>query len=76
MRSANVQLFFSLVECRRLSSTSPDSFVDSIESGYAAIDDLSCAWGKDNKDSALGAYKQEWPEIRHSFDEVTMSVLL
>ena len=37
---------------------------------------LSCAWGKDNKDRALGAYKQEWPEIRHSFDEVTMSVLL
>ena len=44
-RQCTIMVFFGRV-CRRLSSTSPDSFVNSIESGYAAIDDLVLCLGK------------------------------
>ena len=37
---------------------------------------LSCAWGKDNEDEVLSAYKQEWHERGHSSLEVTMSGLV
>ena len=37
---------------------------------------LSCAWGKDNEDRALNAYKQERHEREHSNLEVTMSGLV
>ena len=37
---------------------------------------LSCAWGKDNEDRALSAYKQEWHEREHSSLEVAMSGLV
>ena len=37
---------------------------------------LSCAWGKDNEDRALSAYKQEWHKRGHSSFEVTISGLV
>ena len=50
--------FFGRV-CRRLSSTSPDSLVNSIlnQRMYRSMP-LSCAWGKDSEDRALSAYRQ------------------
>ena len=68
--------FFGRV-CRRLSNTSPDSLVNYIlnwRMNRSML--LSCAWGKDNKDRALSAYKQEWHERGHSRLEVTMSGLV
>ena len=50
--------FFGRV-CRRLSSTSPDSLLNSIlnQHMYRSMP-LSRAWGKDNKDRALSAYNK------------------
>ena len=68
--------FFGRV-CRRLSSTSPDSLVNYIlnQCMYRSTP-LSCAWGKDNENRALSAYKQERQERGHSSLEITMSGLV
>ena len=51
---------------RTISSTSPDSLVKSIlNQRMYRLMPLSCAWGKDNEDRALSAYKQEWHERGH-----------
>ena len=46
------------------------------KSVYASIDATVLCLGKDSKDRALSAYKQEWHERRHSSLEVTISGLV
>ena len=55
----------------------PDSLVNSIlnQPMYRSMP-LSSAWGKDNEERALSAYKQEWHERGHFSLEVTMSSLV
>ena len=75
-RCRNIYAFFGQI-CRRVSSTSPDSLVDSIlnQCMYRSMP-LSSARGKDNEDRALSAYEQERHERGHSSLEVTVSGLV
>ena len=71
-----ISSFFGRV-CRRLSSTSPDSLVNSIlNQPMNRSMPLYGTWGKNKEDRALGAYKQERHERGHSSREVTMSGLV